>query len=76
MAKNQKRYSNEFKQQMVDLYSSKSIVELSGECYLKVLCTNGLRFSHLLKALTKIFRSKTIKLCKNRFKNSKSRTKY
>ena len=33
MAKNQKRYSNEFKQQMVDLYdkSSKSIVELSGE---------------------------------------------
>ena len=33
MAKNQRNYTNEFKQQMVDLYnkSSKSIVELSGE---------------------------------------------
>ena len=33
MAKNQRRYTNEFKQQMVDLYnkSSKSVVELSGE---------------------------------------------
>ena len=33
MAKNQRHYTNEFEQQMVDLYnkSSKSIVELSGE---------------------------------------------
>ena len=33
MAENQKRYTNEFKQRMVDLYnkSSKSIVELSDE---------------------------------------------
>ena len=33
--------------------------------YLKVLCTNGLRFFYPLKALTKIFRSKTTKLCKS-----------
>ena len=33
MAKNQRHYTNEFKRQMVDLYSksSKSIVELSGK---------------------------------------------
>ena len=45
MAKNQRRYTNEFKQQMVDLYnkSSKSVVELSGEYEYVRTCIHKIR---------------------------------
>ena len=76
MAKKQKSYTNEFKQQKWSLYIKKAAKSPlncpTNMAYRKVLFTNGLGFFHLSKALTKIFRSKTTKLCKNRLKNLKA----